>query len=262
MIFLYFSGTGNTRFCVEYFAKMIGEPQNIYSIEQQEALEAARTEEELVFGYPVYYSNLPKIVSDFINSNAELWKNKRIIIMCTMGLFSGDGAGVAARLLKRYGAFVAGGLHLRMPDCILDVKALKKSEEDNIKMVEKAKQKIKKAAAAYKIGDMPKEGLNWMYHIAGLFGQRLYFYNKTRKYTDKLRIDESKCIQCGKCSSLCPMDNIKLEKAKIITGGRCTMCYRCINNCPKQAITLIGKKCWLNPLPVMNFNVPFYLYIW
>ena len=46
--------------------------------------------------------------------------------------------------------------------------------------------------------------------MAGLFGQRLYFYNKTKNYTDKLKIDKKKCIGCGQCIKLCPMQNISL----------------------------------------------------
>lgn len=32
------------------------------------------------------------------------------------------------------------------------------------------------------------------------------------------------------------------ERSLPKAGNRCTMCYRCINTCPKQAITLLGKK--------------------
>ena len=38
------------------------------------------------------------------------------------------------------------------------------------------------------------------------------------------------------------MKNLKVERGLAIAGIRCTMCYRCINNCPKQAITLLGKQ--------------------
>ncbi len=38
------------------------------------------------------------------------------------------------------------------------------------------------------------------------------------------------------------MKNLKVERGLAIAGTRCTMCYRCINNCPKQAITLLGKQ--------------------
>jgi hypothetical protein len=48
-----------------------------------------------------------------------------------MGLFSGDGTGCSARLLKKYGAKIVGGLHIKMPDCIGDVKLLKKTLDAN-----------------------------------------------------------------------------------------------------------------------------------
>lgn len=79
-------------------------------------------------------------------------------------------------------------------------------------------------------------------HLAGLFGQRLYFLGKTAKYTDKLKIDLLKCTGCGLCVKLCPMSNITMADKTAVSGSRCTMCYRCISKCPKQAITLLGKK--------------------
>ncbi len=81
-----------------------------------------------------------------------------------------------------------------------------------------------------------------LHHLTGLFGQRLYFYNKTKYYTDKVKIDTEKCIGCGKCAELCPMKNLNIENNLVKAEDRCTMCYRCINNCPKQAITLLGKR--------------------
>ncbi|MDD7607217.1 MAG: 4Fe-4S dicluster domain-containing protein [bacterium] len=80
------------------------------------------------------------------------------------------------------------------------------------------------------------------YHIAGLLGQRLWFYNKTRSYTDKLHIDPNACICCGKCVRLCPMKNISIIDNRVQAHDQCTMCYRCINQCPQRAITLIGKE--------------------
>lgn len=55
-------------------------------------------------------------------------------------------------------------------------------------------------------------------------------------------MDEDKCIGCGKCEKLCPMNNIRIVDKKVVQNNQCTMCYRCINNCPKQAMTLLGKK--------------------
>ncbi|WP_334309346.1 MULTISPECIES: 4Fe-4S dicluster domain-containing protein [Clostridia] len=75
-----------------------------------------------------------------------------------------------------------------------------------------------------------------------MFGQRLYFYNRTKRYTDKLKIDSSRCIGCGQCAAVCPMKNITLVDGSAKSGERCTMCYRCISRCPQQCITLLGKR--------------------
>ena len=80
-----------------------------------------------------------------------------------------------------------------------------------------------------------------MAHLAGLFGQRLWFYGKTRDYSDKLKISDA-CVGCSICANNCPMGNLKIVDGKAVAGNRCAMCYRCISHCPKQAITLLGKE--------------------
>ncbi len=100
----------------------------------------------LFYQLNVYYSYLPKIVYDFIVNNSAAWKDKNIFVVATMGLFSGDGAGCAARLFKKYGAKILGGLHIKMPDCIGDVKLLKKSLEENKELVKRADAKIESLA--------------------------------------------------------------------------------------------------------------------
>lgn len=243
MVGIYFSGTGNTKFCIEKFLYYYNSTTRAVSIEDGQAVNIIKQHEEIVFAYPVYFSNLPKIMRDFIVGNHTVFSGKKIIIIATMGLFSGDGTGCSARLFTKYGAHVIGGLHVKMPDCIGDEKALKKSGEQNHLLVVAAEDKLKKAARDLRQGKpMRREGLGFWYHMAGLFGQRLWFYNKTKKYSDKLHIDVEKCVGCGKCVALCPMENILLQSGKARQQSRCTMCYRCVNNCPRQAITLLGKQ--------------------
>jgi ferredoxin len=241
MIGIYFSGTGNTRYCVEKFMSNYNNGKSV-SIESPNVIEEIKKSESIVFGYPVYYSNTPKIVRDFIHRNGSAFKGKKVFILCTMGLFSGDGAGCGARLLKKYGTVILGGLHLKMPDCIGDVKLLKKPLRENRQIVKNAEAKIENAVALLKQGKPTNEGLSIFYHVAGLFGQRLWFFGKTKEYTDKLKIDHGQCIGCGKCVSLCPMGNLRLSGQKAGPGGKCTMCYRCISNCPQKAITLLGSE--------------------
>ena len=241
MVGIYFSGTGNSRFAAELFCNEYDKDTKVFSIEDDNVFEAVKHEETLVFAYPVQYSTAPKILRDFIIDNKELWSHKWVFIIATMGLFSGDGAGVLGRLLKKYGAKILGGLHLKMPDSISDEKILKRPLEKNKELVRKSEGKIKKAVCLLKLGKPTQEGIGVAYRLAGFFGQRLYFGHKTKNYSNKLRVDEDKCTGCGKCEKLCPMNNIRVINKKAVQNNQCTMCYRCINNCPKQAMTLLGK---------------------
>lgn len=242
MIGIYFSGTGNSKYCIEKFLQEYDAGAEAFSIENEELLTKIGQHEEIVFSYPVQYSNIPKIVYDFIDRHQRLWKGKRVFVIATMGLFSGDGAGMLARMLQRYGANIIGGLHLKMPDSISDEKALKRPVEENRRLVANAGRKAAEAACKTKNGTPPQEALGMIYHLAGLFGQRLYFYNRTKQYTDKLKIDAQRCTGCGRCMKECPMKNISLVDGTAKPGDQCTMCYRCISLCPQQAITLLGKR--------------------
>ena len=243
MIGIYFSGTGNSRYAAEYFINLATtEKSNVFSIEDEKVIEKIKSSELLIFSYPVQFSSVPKFLQDFIIKNKKLWNGKKIFIIATMGLFSGDGSGILGRLLKKYGAKIIGGLHLKMPDSICDEKLLKRSFNENVKLIKKAESKIKHAVKCLNAGKPTKEGLGLLCQIAGLLGQRLYFGYNTKHYCNKLFINPEKCIICGKCEKLCPTANIKFVNKIAIHYNRCTMCYRCLNNCPKQAITLLGKK--------------------
>lgn len=242
MIGVYFSGTGNTEYCIKKFVSVCAPGSPVMSIEDTSILETIGQHQEIIFAYPIYYSNLPKIVRDFITKNQTVWYGKRIFLIATMGLFSGDGSGLGSRLLKKYGAHIIGGLHIKMPDCICDVKTLKRSTAQNREIINNATNKLVKAAHQLEKNNPPQEGINIFYHIAGLFGQRLWFYNKTRLYTNQLQINPNVCIGCGKCIELCPTKNISMIHNKAQAHDRCTMCYRCISQCPCKAITLLGKE--------------------
>lgn len=242
MLGVYFSGTGNTKYCVERLLKHYDPEAKALSIEDPQIEACLEEHRQVVFGYPVQFSSLPKLVRDFIDGHRALWRGKRIFIIATMGLFSGDGSGLSARLFRAYGAEITGGVHLKMPDSICDEKALKRTIEQNRTLVRQAGEKLAAAALGLREGNPPREGLGVWSHLAGLFGQRLYFGGKTKAYSGKLNIDGAVCTGCGTCAALCPMKNIRVEGGKAVPGNRCTMCYRCANRCPRQAVTLLGKR--------------------
>ena len=242
MVGIYLSGTGDTKHCIEKFLSEFNPDSKCVPIEDNGSIETIKNNDTVVLAYPTQFSNVPYMVRDYVIRNKELWKDKNVFLITTMGAFSGDGTGCLARVLKKYGAVILGGMQIHMPDAVCDSKLLKKTLEENKRIVHEADEKIENAVRGIKEnGKYPKEGLSFPAHLAGLFGQRLWFYNKTTDYSKKLKISDS-CIGCGLCASNCPMGNLVIQNGKAVNLEKCAMCYRCISSCPKKAITLLGKE--------------------
>jgi len=58
--------------------------------------------------------------------------------------------------------------------------------------------------------------------------------------SEKIVKDDEKCIHCGLCISLCPMDVFKLnEEYKVVADvERCIHCGFCVSACPRKALHL------------------------
>jgi MinD superfamily P-loop ATPase len=73
------------------------------------------------------------------------------------------------------------------------------------------------------------------------------FYVKADKFYAK-----DSCVSCGKCETVCPLDNISLYEGKPIWGKECTHCMACICHCPAEAIeygkTSVGKRRYKCPV--------------
>ena len=64
-------------------------------------------------------------------------------------------------------------------------------------------------------------------------------FMKPMSYFSLLRItcDTSKCISCGKCKTVCPMDvDMTDNSRKRKNGTDCILCFECVNACPKKAL--------------------------
>ena len=64
---------------------------------------------------------------------------------------------------------------------------------------------------------------------------------KPASYFSLLRVkcDEEKCVSCGKCRKVCPMNvNPSANSRKRENATECILCLRCVEECPKKALKL------------------------
>ncbi len=62
---------------------------------------------------------------------------------------------------------------------------------------------------------------------------------KPMSYFSLLRVkcDKEKCISCGKCKQVCPMDvDVTDNSRKRKNGTECILCMECVKACPKKAL--------------------------
>ena len=64
---------------------------------------------------------------------------------------------------------------------------------------------------------------------------------KPMSYFSLLRVktDEKKCVSCGKCRRVCPMNvDVSCNSRKRENATECILCMRCVEECPKKALKL------------------------
>ncbi len=53
----------------------------------------------------------------------------------------------------------------------------------------------------------------------------------------RIKCDTNKCISCGKCKKVCPMDvDVTDTSRKRRNGTECILCFECVKVCPKDAL--------------------------
>jgi len=237
----YFSGTGNSKYIADYFCKKMR--ARSYSIEEKiNVKEIVKKNKKIGFCYPVYSSRVPKIMRDFIASNLDCFKNKQVVIFCTQAFFSGDGARALTDLFPKDHIDVIYAEHFKMPNNMCNLFLFPVASDEKIERRKKnAEKKMDAVIQNIKSKKIKRRGFNVFSRILG-FPQGKIFKLLERVGKNGIKISEN-CSGCRKCIFSCPVGAFLYRRGEVITKGECILCYRCINECPDKAITvLFGSK--------------------
>ena len=237
MIVFYFSGTGNSRFVAERFAKAAAAA--CYSIEEPLDVEALLAPEDAVaFCYPIYGSCVARPMREFVRAHEAALIGKRFVIFATQLIFSGDGAHALCSLLPGGEANVIYAEHVCMPNNLCNFPLFSvKNGDQNARVLQRAVRRVDRAAADVARGVVRKRG----FHRISIFlgkSQSAFWPEIERRAANDVEVSRD-CIRCGKCVRTCPVQNLTMTQDGVAQAGNCAVCYRCVNGCPKQAITVL-----------------------
>ncbi len=231
MIF-YFSATGNSR----HAAKRIADATDDRIISITECLKkglydfTAKDGETIGFVSPVYNFGLPVTVIDFIDRLNLTRNGGYVFTLVTYGGFSGGASKITRDLLKEKGIKADAQYSVRMPDTwtpVYDLSDKEKVAETN------RKADIRIGGIINKINKKAKDNFDSR-RIP--FGDKFYGGYEEMRRTSSLSVNK-KCIGCGLCAKLCPVDAIEIRNGKPVwIKEKCAMCLGCLHHCPEFAI--------------------------
>lgn len=236
MLMLYFSGTGNSRYIAQQFSRRI--QADCHSIE--EAIDFDRligATDTVAFCYPIYGSCVPRILREFTAAHAGALANKKLVILCTQMMFSGDGARAFTDLLAGSAQRVLYAEHFNMPNNICNLWIFPIREGERRRKLRAADKKLDRVCSELEQGVVRLRGWSKASRLLGQV-QNASWPMVEEKNRATFQADGD-CTRCGLCVQLCPMHNLTLTDDGIEQRGNCILCYRCVNACPCCAATVL-----------------------
>jgi ferredoxin/flavodoxin len=238
MIF-YFSGTGNTRWAAERLAAETQERLLFIPEEAKTKCEYTLADDERIgFCFPVHGWQPPHVVRQFVDrltiTNAA---GHYAYALCTCGDSTGLAMQIFGKELAEKGIELQSCQSLIMPESYVCLPFMKTDPEEKEAMkIDVARHQLPHIINIIKECRRGIEQLD-KGPMPGLFSYVIgEYFNKKMVHDKKFTVNADKCIQCGKCQKVCPVNNIQGTPPVWLHNGRCTSCLACYHYCPVHAI--------------------------
>lgn len=230
---LYFSGTGNSEYAARRIGKEIPDQTlNLFERIRNRDYSPLSSERPWVVAAPTYAWRIPRLVQEWLE-RTELIGSRDIYFVLTCGGGIGNAGHYADKLCAAKNLRSLGCLGVIMPENYIALYAAPEREEA-LRIIGRAQGKLDEAARLIRENKpfpQPETTLQDRL-ISGIVND---FFYPVMVHAAKFCATEA-CISCGKCATVCPLGNIRLERGKPAWGKDCTHCMACINRCPKEAI--------------------------
>ena len=240
-ILFLFSGTGNSL----HVALRVQE-----NIENCEILSIPKVLEEKKFNYeaarigfvfPVHFQDAPHIVREFLK-NIKITGDPYIFAIATAGGEFGKTFRTINEILEVQNRKLNSEFALSLPSNSIVMEDRSKTPEEIDEIIKNSEIRIIEIIETISNKDIEKftyKKSSFKDRFGCLMGN-IFLYNI---FNDKrFRVDDEKCVRCGTCVSVCPMNNIEIIDDKVTWNHNCEVCLACIHWCPQNAIQHWGTR--------------------
>ena len=232
---LFFSATGNTEFIARQLALKLGdECLNLLDRVKKNDHTVIHSEKPFIICAPVYVCEMPRFLAKYLKEQT-FTGSRDVYFIFTSGGYAGISGILAKGIVKKKKMNYLGHAEFKMPRNYVANDHYRMLPVDQIKeRILASCKKLEEVAADIRAGSKLKARHVWLFEtiITVPFNpvwSKLKYQTKGFHSTDK-------CIGCGKCVKVCPLNNVSLKDRRPAWGNVCTHCMACIANCPTEAI--------------------------
>ncbi len=240
---LYFSATGNSKYCAEKIASSINsELCSINDLMRSKTTEVdVKESPSLGFVCPTYNYDMAYAVAEFLDNLVikNISDNCYVFAVFTCGASSGTAEKTIKGILSKKGIELNAAFKVVMPDNYIPMFPLM-SKDKQMSMLESAEVCLNDVIKDIKAQKHSTITTKQMPAPMKVLIKKTVIPSQ-RKATKNFWVNND-CVGCGLCVEVCPKNLIRLRDGKPIwIKDDCACCLGCIHRCPKQAIQY-GKK--------------------